>query len=43
MKNRISPFLLDDIVEYRSQLFSTNELIHLTYNFIKSFNKVISI
>lgn len=43
MKNRIPLVLLNDVEDQISQHFSANELIDLTYEFAKSYNKSISI
>ncbi|UXN12879.1 hypothetical protein [Lactobacillus amylovorus] len=43
MKNRIPLVLLNDVEDQISQHFSANELIDLTYEFAKSYNKSIPI
>ena len=43
MKNRIPLVLLNDVEDQISQHFSANELIDLTYEFAKSYNKSIHI
>ena len=43
MKNRIPLVLLNDVEDQISQHFSANELIDLTYEFAKSYNKSITI
>ena len=43
MKNRIPLVLLNDVEEQISQHFSANELIDLTYEFAKGYNKNIPI
>lgn len=43
MKNRIPFVLLNDVEDQISQYFSANELIDLTYEFAKSYNKSIPI